>query len=62
MESYEEFCKARLAQIKAKVKLGNDSPLATKQGESLIQFHGIAILPPLAMRSQNRLGILSSVW
>ncbi|XP_007886806.2 centriolar coiled-coil protein of 110 kDa-like isoform X3 [Callorhinchus milii] len=54
MESYEEFCKARLAQIKAKVKLGNDSPLATKQGESLIQFHGIAILPPLLTPVQRK--------
>ncbi|XP_041073210.1 uncharacterized protein LOC121293861 [Carcharodon carcharias] len=47
MESYEEFCKTRLAQIKSKVKLEKSSLPAKNGRGSLIRFHGIAILPPL---------------
>ncbi|XP_067914388.1 uncharacterized protein [Heterodontus francisci] len=54
MESYEEFCKACLAQIKAKVNLEKSSLPATNCRGSLIRFHGIAILSPLLSPEQRK--------
>uniref|UniRef100_UPI00398E9FF2 centriolar coiled-coil protein of 110 kDa-like n=1 Tax=Pristiophorus japonicus TaxID=55135 RepID=UPI00398E9FF2 len=54
MESYEEFCKARHAQIKAKVNLEKSSRPTTSCGGSLIRFHGTAILSPLLSPEQRK--------
>ncbi|XP_038633992.1 uncharacterized protein LOC119953618 isoform X2 [Scyliorhinus canicula] len=55
MESYEEFCQARLAQIKAKVKLEKSSlPTTNNCRGSLIRFCGTAILPPMLSPAERK--------
>ncbi|XP_051888962.1 uncharacterized protein LOC127579935 isoform X2 [Pristis pectinata] len=54
MESYEEFSKAHLAQIKAKVTMEKNSLPATSSRGSLIRFHGVAVLSPLLSSEQRK--------
>lgn len=53
MESYEEFCKAHLAQIQCKVKMEQRSLPASNSRGSLIRFHGVAVLSPLLSSKQR---------
>ncbi|XP_078258005.1 uncharacterized protein LOC144594941 [Rhinoraja longicauda] len=53
MESYEEFCKAHLAQIQCKVKMEQRSLPASNSTGSLIRFHGVAVLSPLLSSKQR---------
>nr|XP_056722321.1 centriolar coiled-coil protein of 110 kDa [Euleptes europaea] len=47
MEDYETFCSKRLARLQGEPLQGEMPPVPQHSSVSLIQFHGVPVLPPL---------------
>ncbi|XP_054851456.1 centriolar coiled-coil protein of 110 kDa isoform X2 [Eublepharis macularius] len=47
MEDYETFCAKHLARLQGELLQGEMPPVAQHNNVSLIQFHGVPVLPPL---------------